>query len=59
MSDFTIHASPEFLNELDWQLRRLSLLIEEQQGLAISLRDLHCVLSRLLHEARASKFECW
>jgi len=26
MANLSIHASPQFLNELDWQLRRLSLL---------------------------------
>ena len=52
MSDFTIHASPEFLNELDWQLRRLSLLIKSMEGFVISLRDLHEVLSHLQREAQ-------
>ena len=59
MSDLNIHASPEFLNELDWQLRRLSLFIEALEGLAASQRDLHKVLSTLLEEAQANKFECW
>jgi hypothetical protein len=44
MSDLNIHASPEFLNQLDWQLERLSILIEQQEGLAISLRNLEEVL---------------
>ena len=59
MSDFTIHASPEFLNQLDWQLRRLSLLIEQQEGFAISLRDLEQVLRHLQREARTYEFDVW
>ncbi len=51
MSNLNIHASPEFLNELDWQLRRLFLLIEVLEGLAASQRDLHGALSLLLREA--------
>ncbi|MBA3813184.1 MAG: hypothetical protein H0X26_01625 [Alphaproteobacteria bacterium] len=51
MANLNIHASPEFLNELDWQLRRLSLLIESLEGLTVSMRDLHGVLSLLLREA--------
>lgn len=47
-----IHASPEFLNQLDWQLQRLSLLIEMLEGLAVSARDLHWVLSTLAREAQ-------
>jgi hypothetical protein len=52
MSDHTIHASPEFLNDLDWQLRRLSLLIESLEHLAVSIRDLHDVVSILMQQAR-------
>ena len=55
MANLYIHASPEFLNQLDWQLRRLSLLIESLEGLAISLRDLDEVLSLLLREARLNR----
>ncbi|MBA3813556.1 MAG: hypothetical protein H0X26_03560 [Alphaproteobacteria bacterium] len=51
MANLNIHASPEFLNELDWHLRRLSLLIESLEGLAFSLRDLQEVLSLLAREA--------
>ena len=51
MANLNIHASPEFLNQLDWEVRRLSLLIETLEGLSISLRDLHEVLSYLLREA--------
>lgn len=53
MSDLNIHPSPEFLNELDWQSRRLSLLIETMEGLVVSIRDLHKVLSTLLKNERA------
>ncbi len=53
MSDLNIHASPEFLNTLDWQLRRLLLLIEAVEGNAVSLKDLHGALSTLLQEARS------
>ncbi|MBA3813151.1 MAG: hypothetical protein H0X26_01455 [Alphaproteobacteria bacterium] len=56
MSDLNIHASPEFLNELDWQLRRLALLIEVLEGLSVSMGDLHAVLSVLLTEARTNEF---
>jgi hypothetical protein len=56
MDNLTIHASPEFLNELDWQLRRLSLLIESLEHLAVSTRDLvQRVLSHLLREARKQR----
>ena len=55
MANLSIHASPEFLNELDWQLRRLSLLIESLEGLAVSVRDLHDVLGMLLREARLNR----
>ena len=55
MANLNIHASPEFLNELDWQLRRLSLLIESLEHLAISTRDLQTVLSVLLREARINR----
>ncbi|MBA3814251.1 MAG: hypothetical protein H0X26_07155 [Alphaproteobacteria bacterium] len=51
MDNLFIHASPEFLNQLDWQLRRLSLLIEVLEGLAASQRDLHGALSMLLRAA--------
>ena len=39
MAYVNIHASSEFLNQLEWQLGRLSILIEMQEGLAISIRD--------------------
>lgn len=55
MANLNIHASPEFLNELDWQLRRLSLLIETLGGLSVSLGDLHEVLSLMLREARINR----
>lgn len=63
MANLSIHASPEFLNELDWQPlvpdlirdQRLSLLIETLEGLTVSTRDLHSVLSILLREARMSR----
>ncbi len=55
MSDLTIHASPEFLNRLDWQLRRLLLLIEVVEGNAVSLRDLHGALNTLTEEAQSEK----
>ena len=48
MAHQTIHASPDFLNELDWQLRRLSLLIDLHEGIALSLGNLHASLSLLL-----------
>ena len=59
MSNLNIHASPEFLNELDWQLRRLSLLIEQHEGLAVSLRDLEDVLRYLRREALISRSATW
>lgn len=52
MANLTIHASPEFLNEFDWQLRRLSILIEVLEGLVVSSRELHRVLSMLAREAK-------
>lgn len=55
MSNCSIHASPEFLNTLDWQLRRLLLLIEVVEGNAVSLRDLHGALNTLLKEAQSKK----
>ncbi len=55
MSDLNIHASPEFLNRLDWQLRRLLLLIEVVEGNAVSLRDLYGALNTLLEEAQIKK----
>ena len=55
MSDLTIHASPEFLNRLDWQLRRLLLLIEVVEGNAVSLGELHEALHTLLEEAQSKK----
>ncbi len=51
----TIHASPEFLNRLDWQLRRLLLLIEVVEGNAVSLGELHEALHTLLEEAQSKK----
>lgn len=51
MADLNIHASPEFLNQLDWQLRRLSLFIEMLEGLAVSMGDLYEVLDTLAREA--------
>lgn len=51
MANHNIHASPQFLNELDWQRRRLILLIESLEGLTVSLRDLHEVLSYLQRAA--------
>ena len=55
LSNSTIHASPEFLNTLDWQLRRLLLLIEVVEGNAVSLRDLYGALSTLLKEAQSGR----
>jgi hypothetical protein len=55
MSDTTIHASPEFLNRLDWQLRRLLLLIEVVDGNAVSLGELHEALHTLLEEAQSRR----
>jgi hypothetical protein len=53
MADLNIHAPPEFLNEFEWQLRRLSLSIEVLESLAVSTRDLHKALSILLKEAKS------
>ena len=50
MADLNLHASSEFLNRLDWQLRRLSLYREILEDLTVSLRDLHEVLEALAHE---------
>ena len=63
MANLNIHASPEFLNQLNWQplvpdlIRdpRLSILIEMLEGLAISTRDLHWVLSTLSREAQMNR----
>ena len=55
MANLNIHASPEFLNQLNWQLPRLSIFIEMLEGLAISTRDLHWVLSTLAREAQMKK----
>lgn len=51
MANLNIHASPEFLNQLDWQLRRLALFIQMLEGLAVSMGDLHEVLGTLAREA--------
>lgn len=51
MADLNLHASPEFLNQLDWQLRRLALFIEMLEGLSVSMGDLHEVLDTLTREA--------
>ena len=55
LSNCNIHASPEFLNRLDWQLRRLLLLIEVVEGNAVSLGELHEALHNLLEEAQSKK----
>ncbi|MBP9692847.1 MAG: hypothetical protein KBD90_05940 [Alphaproteobacteria bacterium] len=55
MSDLNLHASFEILNEFEWQLRRLIIMIETMEGLAISGRDLHRALSRLLEEVKRRK----
>ena len=52
MAKPSIYASSEFLNEFEWQLQRLFLLIGVIEGLAVSTRDLHHVLSTLLKEAQ-------
>ena len=51
MANLNIHASPEFLNRLDWELRRLSILIEVLEGFTESTRDLHETLDLLMREA--------
>jgi hypothetical protein len=55
MSDHNLHASFEILNEFEWQLCRLMIMIETMEGLAISGRDLHRALSRLLEEVKRRK----
>ncbi len=55
MANLNIHASPEFLNQLDWQLRRLALFIEMLEGLAVSMGDLHEVLDTLARETHSRR----
>lgn len=55
MAKPSIYASSEFLNEFEWQLQRLFLLIGVLEGLAVSTRDLHHVLSILLKEAKTKR----
>jgi hypothetical protein len=52
MSNLNINASPEFLNDFQWQLQRLNLLIEMLEGLAVSMRDFEKALNILLKEAK-------
>ena len=55
MSDHNLHASLEILNEFEWQLCRLMIMIETMEGLATSGRDPHKAFSRLLEEVRRRK----
>jgi len=55
MADHNLHASYEILNEFEWQLCRLIIMIETMEGLATSGRDLHKALSILLEEVRRRK----
>lgn len=55
MAYVTINASPDFLNQLDWQLRRLMIFIVSLEGLVVSLRDLHEVLETLAGEAQLNR----
>ena len=55
MADLNLHASFEILNEFEWQLCRLIIMIETMEGLSKSSRDLHKALSRLLEEVKRKK----
>ncbi|MBP9692685.1 MAG: hypothetical protein KBD90_05080 [Alphaproteobacteria bacterium] len=55
MCDLNLHASSEILNEFEWQLSRLIIMIEMMEGLATSGRDLHKALSRLLEEVQRKR----
>ncbi len=55
----TIHAPPQFLNAFDWQRRRLSILIEALENLAVSTRDFHEALSLLLREGYIRRQPAW
>ncbi len=55
MAKPSIYTSLEFLNEFEWQLQRLSLLIEVLEGLALSARDLHDGLSILQREVHIKR----
>ena len=50
MATHNLHASSDFLNQLDWQLRRLSLYREILEDLTVSLRDLQDVLEIMAQE---------
>ena len=52
MAKPSINTSSQFLNEFEWQLQRLSLLMEVLEGLAKSTRDLHQALNGILKEAQ-------
>jgi hypothetical protein len=55
MSNLTINASSDFLNDFEWQLQRLSLFIEMVEGFAISMRDFHEALNIILEEVKKRK----
>lgn len=52
MANLNLHASSEILNEFEWHLCRLVIMIETMEGLAKSGRDLHKALKRLLEEVK-------
>ncbi|EKE10186.1 MAG: hypothetical protein ACD_16C00072G0001 [uncultured bacterium] len=55
MAKPNITASSEFLNEFEWQLQRLFLLIGVLEGLTASTRNLHHVFSILLKDAQNNR----
>jgi hypothetical protein len=55
MADHNLNASSEILNDFEWQLCRLAIMIETMEGFTKSVRDLHSVLIRLLEEVKRRK----
>lgn len=55
MADLNINASSEILNDFEWQLCRLVIMIETMEGLTKSGRDLHKALSLFLEEVKKRK----
>jgi hypothetical protein len=55
MSDLNINASSEILNDFEWQLCRLVIMIETMEEFTKSVRDLHSTLKRLLEEVKRRK----
>jgi hypothetical protein len=55
MADLSINASSEILNDFEWQLSRLVIMIETMEEFTKSGRDLHRALKRLLEEVKRTR----